>query len=417
MTRVLSIITHNWPLKVAAGVLASLLYVGLVLSQNSKEWGGQIPIDVRNQPGGAVCLDCVQYVTSIRYFAPVDAANRVASDTFKAWIDLTTATPDSSNDLIVKVNVSSPDPQVQVLDWTPRQISVRLDPLTTKTVPVVVDFGTRPPGLQVRDPVVDISQVEVSGTQSAVSQVVSAVARVRIDPSGVSVDQQVDLVPVDIRNLAVSQVRLQPSSVRVTILVGSQLTNRALPINAVVTGTPATGFELTNVTLDSPLVTLEGDAATLAALTKIDTQPLSISGARANVSGSVGLVVPKGLEPLGASTVRITASISATQGTRTFSVGIVLSGAQADRTYELSTDQVLVTLGGTAAALASLQGDALVVTADVDGFGPGAHELNLKTTLPAGITLVAVSPPRVTVTVTVPQSPSPSPSPSSSPVP
>ena len=35
----------------------------------------------------------------------------------------------------------------------------------------------------------------------------------------------------------------------------------------------------------------------------------------------------------------------------------------------------------------------------------------------AGITLVAVSPPRVTVTVTVPQSPSPSPSPSSSPVP
>jgi YbbR domain-containing protein len=173
------------------------------------------------------------------------------------------------------------------------------------------------------------------------------------------------------------------------------------------------------VTLDSPTVTLEGDAATLAALTKIDTQPLSISGSSANVSGVVGLVLPKGLEALGASTVRITASISATQGTRTFSVGIVLSGAQADRTYGLSTDQVLVTLGGTAGALANLQGDTLVVTADVDGFGPGVHEVALKTTLPAGIALVAVSPPKVTVTVTVPQSPSPSPSPSpsSSPVP
>ena len=53
VTRVLSIITHNWPLKVAAVVLASLLYVGLVLAQNSKDTRGQIPIDVRNQPAQA----------------------------------------------------------------------------------------------------------------------------------------------------------------------------------------------------------------------------------------------------------------------------------------------------------------------------------------------------------------------------
>lgn len=417
MTRVLSALTHNWPLKVAAVALAALLYVALVLSQNSKEWRGQVLVEVRNQPGQAVCLGCVQYVTSIRYFAPVDVASRVTGDMFKASIDLSTATPDAANDLIVKVNVSSPDPQVQVLDWSPRQISVRLDPLTTKTVPVIVDRGTKPPGLQVGDPVVDISQVSVSGTQSAVSQVVSAVARVRIDPSGISIDQQVDLVPVDVRNETVPQVRLDPSSVRVRILVGSQLTSKALPLNAVVTGTPATGFELVSVTLVPPLVTVEGDATILEALTTIDTQPLSISGARSDVSGTVGLVLPQGVDTLGSTTVRITATIAATQATRTFSVGIVLSGAQGDRTYALSTDQVLVTLGGTSAALAGLQGDSLVVTADVDGLGAGVHELTLKTTLPAGITLVAVSPAKVAVTVTLPPPPSPSASPSPAPAP
>ena len=46
MSRVFSIITHNWPLKVAAAVLASLLYVGLDLSTNSKEWRGPVPIGV-----------------------------------------------------------------------------------------------------------------------------------------------------------------------------------------------------------------------------------------------------------------------------------------------------------------------------------------------------------------------------------
>lgn len=412
MTRVLSIVTHNWPLKVAAVVLASLLYTGLVLSQNSKEWRDPVSIDVRNQPSSAVLIGGVQYVTSIRYFAQVDS--RITNTTFNAWIDLASTTPDSSNDIVVKVNVSSPDPQVQVLDWTPRQIAVRLDPKSSKFVPVQVDSGTKPPGLDVHDPIVDTTQVTVSGTQSAVGQVVAAVARVRIDPSGLKVDQQVDLIPVDIRNVEVGQVHLQPSSVHVTILVGNQLTSRTLPINAIVTGTPAAGFELTSVALDTPTVTLEGDADTLQALTKIDTLPLSISGARANVSGSVGLVLPDGVDVLGISTVRITATIEATQATRTFSVGIVLSGAQADRTYALSTDQVLVTLGGTAAALAGLQGDALVVTADVDGLGAGSHPLALKTTLPAGITLIAVNPPKVTVTITVPEPPSPSPSPSPS---
>ena len=128
----------------------------------------------------------------------------------------------------------------------------------------------------------------------------------------------------------------------------------------------------------------------------------------------MGLVLPDGVDVLGISTVRITATIEATQATRTFSAGIVLSGAQADRTYALSTDQVLVTLGGTAAALANLQGDSLVVTADVDGLGAGPHTIALKTTLPAGITLIAVNPPKVTVTITVPEPPSPSPSPSPS---
>jgi len=179
VTRVLSIITHNWPLKVAAVVLASLLYVGLVLAQNSKDTRVQVPIDVRNQPAQAAYLSGVQYVTNIRYFAPADLASQIGSDAFTAWIDLASTTPDSSNDIVVKVNVTAADPQIQVLDWTPRQISVRLDPLTSKVVPVQVDSGAKPPGLTVRDPILDISQVTVSGTQSAVNQVVAAVARVR----------------------------------------------------------------------------------------------------------------------------------------------------------------------------------------------------------------------------------------------
>ena len=56
MKRVLAIVAHNWPLKLAAVGLAVLLYVILLLSQNSKDWPGRIAIDYRNQPSNALVL-------------------------------------------------------------------------------------------------------------------------------------------------------------------------------------------------------------------------------------------------------------------------------------------------------------------------------------------------------------------------
>ncbi|TMD32008.1 MAG: hypothetical protein E6I94_02335 [Chloroflexi bacterium] len=408
MRRVLAIVVHNWPLKVAAVGLATLLYVGLVLAQNSREWRGQALVEVRNQPGGAILIGGVQYVTSIRYLSPRDVSGRVTSDTFTAWIDLTGVTPDASHDVVVPVNVSSPDPQLQPFDWTPRQISVRLDPLRTKTVPVTVDKGTVPTNLQVRDPIVDPTQVVVTGTQSSVSQVVGAVAHVRIDPAGLSIDQEVDLVAVDGTGEPVPQVRLEPSSARVRILVGSQLQSRSLPINPVVTGTPAVGYEIASISVDPLVVSIEGDADALSLLSRIDTMPVSVTGASSDVTSSVELVLPAGVELLGPDRAAVSVRLNATTATRTFNVGPVLSGARDDRSYALSTDQVLVTLGGPTAALANLQGDTLVVTADVDGLGFGPHPVRLRVTLPAGLTLAGISPPTITVTVGPGASASPS---------
>ena len=45
-------IVHNWPLKVAAIVLATLLYAGLVASQDSNTYPGPITVTPVNQPAG-----------------------------------------------------------------------------------------------------------------------------------------------------------------------------------------------------------------------------------------------------------------------------------------------------------------------------------------------------------------------------
>ena len=408
MRRLLGFVVHNWPLKLAALALATLLYGGLVLSQNAQAWRGNVPIIGLRQPASAFLLGTLPPVTSIRYFAPVDVASRLSSASFTASVDLSQAQVTTEAPFVTaKVEVEATDQRVKILDFEPQVIRVQLDPLVSKTVPVEVSRSPVPPGLDAREPVVSSSDVTVSGPESVVRFVTAAQARVVIQPSGIDVDQAVDLVAIDASGQVMTPVDLEPSSVRVQIRVYSQLESKTLPVNPVVIGTPADGYEIQRVSVTPPVVSVEGEADALAPLVRIDTAPISISGATKDVSRMVDLALPDGVALLGGSATSVTVRLRATTGTRVVTAGIVLSGARADRTYALSTDRVLVTIGGTTADLDALNARTLVALVDVGNLEPGVHDVPLRTVLPSRVTLVAISPARIVVTVGIPPTPQP----------
>ena len=132
-------------------------------------------------------------------------------------------------------------------------------------------------------------------------QVASAVARVRVQPAGLDVNQDVDLVAVDGRGDPVSQVDLVPATSHVRIDVASSSTTRTLPVSPVVAGDPAAGYEIVSASADPPLVTVHGDATALADLITIPTRAVSVAGAKADVVRTVVLDPPQGVT-LGAVT-------------------------------------------------------------------------------------------------------------------
>ena len=74
MSRLVGIIVHNWPLKLAAIGLATLLYGGLVLSQSAQTFTeGVIPVQARNQPPDTFLVTTLDPVTEVRYFSPSGA--------------------------------------------------------------------------------------------------------------------------------------------------------------------------------------------------------------------------------------------------------------------------------------------------------------------------------------------------------
>ena len=80
--------------------------------------------------------------------------------------------------------IESLDDRITVLGSEPDVLTVELDALKTRTVPVVVERGTVPDGLEVGETTVDPSEVEVSGPSSVIERVVAARADVAIQPGG-----------------------------------------------------------------------------------------------------------------------------------------------------------------------------------------------------------------------------------------
>jgi YbbR domain-containing protein len=401
MTRFLRFIFRNWPLKLAAIALSTLLYAGFVLSQTTKEFPGSVPIETANQASDVIVLSDLGTVSHIRYVSPGDLGLRVDSASFMATVDLAGIDP-ASGPVSRRVTVVAVDPRVQVLGAEPGTIVVTLDRVKSRTVPVHAELGTVPPGFEVGEPTVDQASAKVTGPASVIDKVVEVVARVPVDPSGIDTNRMVDLVAVDAAGEPLIPVDIEPASVQVKVAVFTDRRTRTLPVNAVVVGTPAAGFEVSSVTATPVTVQVEGDANDLASLDRADTTPISVTGISSNLTSTVSLHLPDGVQALGDGKVTVTVSLRPLTGTRTFDAGLTLVGTRADRVYALSTTHVLVTVGGSLADLDRLSGSSLVLTIDVTGMDLGSHQVAPTPNLTTGLSLISVSPSPITVTVSQP---------------
>jgi YbbR domain-containing protein len=407
MSRIVGAIVYNWPLKLMAIVLATLLYAGLVVSQSTFELPVSLQINPLNQPANAVILGNLPSVSRVRYVANGDVGAGPTPDSFRATIDLGGVNP-AAGSTYVKIDVTSNDPRFLAVDWEPRGINVQLDPFKSYQVPVRVNTGDIPPGLIVRPAELSQPTVMVSGPDSVVKFVVAAQADVLIDPSGLAVDREVPLIPVDQLGKRLTPVQVEPTTVHVTIAVLSNSTKKSLAVHPVVTGTPPAGYDIDTISVTPATVTVEGNPDQLSTLARADTAAIPIGTATGTIDADIDLDLPAGVLPIGSKTVHVTITLKAETGTRTFSTGLVVIGRQDALDYRFSTLSSLVTIAGPLADLDRLDPASFTVPLDVTGLQPGVHEVTPVPNLQAGLRLLTIDPPTVTVTITATPSPAPS---------
>jgi len=397
--RIANLLLRNWPLRLGAILLATVLYSGLVLGQNVRTWAGEVPVDPIRPPIGATLLSDLDPVTLIRYRAPLDVGV-LSPDSFRATVDLSRidAVP-GGQATTVPVTVIALDQRVQVVDYVPRELEVRLDPVEVRQMPVNVILGSVAEGLDIGPPQTEPSSVTVRGASSRVNSISGVVARLSIDASALNVDREIELVAVDGNGNQVSNVEIDPQRARVRIAVARQLATRTLPVVPQLTGTPAPGYRVTSINVEPLIVTVSGEEATVTRLETAPTQPLDIDGRTSDLEAMVGFDLPEGISVSGSDQVRILLTIAEERGSQTYNAGVALVGEVPELVYALGSTQVAITLGGTLTELVALDAASLVAAADVSGLDPGTHQVTLEVTPPGDLELLSTAPSEVLITI------------------
>jgi YbbR domain-containing protein len=251
--RVLTALSHAWPQKLGAVVLATLVWLFVNVNDTSiTQRSLFVPITVEGLAPDSVVTGLPDFVevTVSGASGPID---RLRPENFEAILDLS----GQSGSFEVPIRVLSPQ-GVELRRVNPGDVIGTVEAVTEKRVPLeAVVVGAGDPNTKVWA-MAEPSEVTVRARASTLAQVTRAVAPVR--PS--AGERPTTPYAVDAAGQPVAGVSIEPSTVRVTVSEELVLVTRRLPIEL---ETPAlSGFSVTarleeeEVSLLGPRSTLEG---------------------------------------------------------------------------------------------------------------------------------------------------------------
>lgn len=397
---VLSVL-RNWTLAGLALVLSLSLWVFVSEAENPTRtdfFSGVIPVEIVNVPPNLAVSTVSETHVSVRVSAPENVFERLSADDFHARADLSGAT---ARQVRAPIIVTTTNRRVEVIEPSPREITVTLEPVTSRTVPVEVALvGTPPVGFEVGNVAPSITEASVSGPESLVNQVRTACAEVNLATGiKVSFNQTVLLKGKNVRCGDIQGVTFEPGDVRVEVEVRQLIFSAGFVVAPVVRGVPAPGYRIASVSVDSGVARISGPIDVLQsinAVTGIPTEEVSVDGATSGtITQTVGLRVPEGAQVQGASRVTVQVTIVPVVGQQLFEVVPQVRNVPAGLRATLGTTSVRVTLQGEMNVLNALTPAEVLVFVSAADLPAGLHLLEARVQPPAGASVVSIDPPTV----------------------
>ena len=363
-----------------------------------QEYEEPILIEVRNMGDGLQSLqNLTNRTTMLTLRAPQRSLDSQQADDFSAVIDLA-GLPAGSHE--VEVEVTSLNPDVEIIAHEPRQLRVQLELVITRLVPVEVEVMDSPAiGYDWQEPLAEPREVEISGPETQVTQVRSVVAAVFLRNAKSQVEQVRPLSARNAQNLEVERVEVEPSTARIVVPVVQPPGRKEVVVRADVKGLPSPNYRLTGVNVEPQTVVLIGSPSALKEVPGyVETTTLLIEGAIDDVRERLPLILPENVSTL-EDFVFVTVGVAPLESSLKVTRRPVVQGAGDDMRITVSLEEVEVIVSGPLPRLELLGPEEVRVLLDLTGLLPGSHLVQPTVVVPEGIVKEGVIPEAIEVLI------------------
>jgi YbbR domain-containing protein len=379
-------------------VAAIALWVAVTDAENPNRvavFSGGIEVQPVNVPDGLAVASIREPIVSVRIAADEDTFRRLTTANFRAEVDLSGVRQASTDQFVIADVVG--DEEVEIIEVSPAFVTVTLEPVSTRQVPVQSNLvGSPPQGFTLASVSPDPGFVNVTGATSLVQLVANAGLDVNLTGLRASLQQVYPLIARDARGADIRGVRIEPGNANVRVEIVQQEVTLAMTIVPLAQGRVADGYNLVAVSADPPAIAVSGTLEALQAVPYITTEPVDVTNLRADLTRNVRLRLPAGLQT-SRDSVNVRLRVVPAQGEITFSVAPQVTGIPEGMTATLQTSAITLRLSGELPTLRALTPGSVRATVSVSGLGEGVHVLTPATTAPQGVQVVASDPAQVVV--------------------
>ena len=399
------------PSFILAFALAVAVWISAVTAADPNEekiYPRQLKVELIGQDSSLVITKSEISPVTLTLSAPRSIWDRLTNEQglVNATADLSGLTA-GTHTVDIQVNVGIRP--VQKIAQSPRTITVTLEKLASRTVPVrIISRGELSIGFQSDPPQSSLTEVTVTGPESLVNQVVAGRAVLDISQAQETITRVLTLQAVDINDQPVSGVTLTPDRVNVSQVITQRGGYRNVVVKVMPIGKIANGYRLTNIVVSPPAVTVfSADPKLVNDLPGyIETAPLNLEGVKDDFDIRLALSLPSGISVVGDDTVLVQVGVATIEGSITISLNKVeVTGLSEGLEGKMSPATVDVILSGPLPVLDTLRADNLRVTVDMTDAKVGTYQRTPKVELAVGEVRVDSILPG-TVEITISQAPS-----------
>lgn len=399
-------ITTNLRLFLLALVLAIAVWVSAVTAADPDEtrlYPVAIPIEYIGQAPSLVLSAAPPTTAQVSLQAPRSVWEQLLAqrDSVRVIVDLTGL---GAGQYHVNVRVQVSLRPVRVISVTPSALDLTLESLVTRTLAVDVTLiGTPATGYLAGDAVAQPSQVLVSGPQSLMERLAAVRAILDLTGARQNIESAVVLQAVGADDQLLNGLTIYPGQVTVSVPIVQQGGYRDLAVKVVVQGRVASGYRLTSISVFPPVVTVHSQDPQLVNSLPgyIETAPLDLTNANANLETYLPLLLPSGVVVIGEQNVLVQVGIMPIESSlRLTGQAVEIINLGAGLRARLSPQYVDVILSGPLPLLDALHAADVRVVIDVQGLKAGTYQLQPRVELDVeGLKVESILPETVEVTL------------------